>query len=285
MSRSLHPAAMPGSRQLIGREENRPPDLRLAKEATVDLKLTPTRGERMPWTLVLSREGVRLFDPSGKLISKFRSEDSDIAFPHSSFWMRRTQLRILGNDGTFYDFIAQKGTIREIQAYLDTSLNQGSIPAIGAFRKRRYRQLAFGSASAIAGTALTARGYLSASSSPQGGMYLIFWGLILYGLVDMWRGISGILKAEAIQNRIKDDLLKGIEGFQIKNPLFPKFFWWSLLLPFCLCGSPVAFWLSLKGYWECAARGRGKGLSVCVAVWSGLWTCLCILWSSASLVY
>jgi len=41
------------------------------------------------------------------------------------------------------------------------------------------------------GTILTLVGYFTAISSPLGGEYYIYYGMIFYGIIDFFRGFSG----------------------------------------------------------------------------------------------
>lgn len=56
------------------------------------------------------------------------------------------------------------------------------------------RHMVYGVLWAAGGTIATVVGYSAASSSPRGGTYMIFWGAILFGIVDFFRGLFGYLK-------------------------------------------------------------------------------------------
>ncbi len=53
----------------------------------------------------------------------------------------------------------------------------------------------------FAAIGLTAWGYAGAAANPQGGEYLIFWGLGLWGTIRIARGYGNFLRVDGIQQR------------------------------------------------------------------------------------
>jgi hypothetical protein len=47
---------------------------------------------------------------------------------------------------------------------------------------------------AVGGTIATVEGYRFAASSPGGGKYIVFWGAIVFGAVDFFRGLFGVIR-------------------------------------------------------------------------------------------
>ena len=54
-----------------------------------------------------------------------------------------------------------------------------------------FRKMIFGALWAVGGTMATVFSYSSAAGSSGGGKYFIFWGAILFGLIDCLVGFSG----------------------------------------------------------------------------------------------
>ena len=56
------------------------------------------------------------------------------------------------------------------------------------------RRMFIGLLWAIGGTAVTVWGYQSASSSRGGGRYMVFWGAIIFGAIEFFRGLFGWIR-------------------------------------------------------------------------------------------
>ncbi len=56
------------------------------------------------------------------------------------------------------------------------------------------RRMFIGLLWAAGGTALTVWGYQSASSSRGGGRYFVFWGAIIFGVIEFFRGLFGWIR-------------------------------------------------------------------------------------------
>jgi hypothetical protein len=65
-------------------------------------------------------------------------------------------------------------------------------PEVKAVLASKYaRHMLYGALWAIGGGIATAIGYSSASSSSGGGTYIVFWGAIVFGIYDFFKGLSG----------------------------------------------------------------------------------------------
>ena len=69
-----------------------------------------------------------------------------------------------------------------------------------AYAKVAQRRLLYGVLWAVGGTLVTFFTYVNASA---GGTYLVAWGAIIFGIVDMIRGLVGLAKVAGIRNSVR----------------------------------------------------------------------------------
>ncbi len=71
--------------------------------------------------------------------------------------------------------------------------------AVRAVRNRAIRDALIGAACAIGGVALTVGGYMEAAQKPGGGEFKVAYGLVLFGLVMLGKGVYSYLQYQQIQ--------------------------------------------------------------------------------------
>ena len=69
-----------------------------------------------------------------------------------------------------------------------------------AFGKIAQRRMLYGLLWAGGGTAVTVFTYLNASA---GGTYLVAWGAVIFGIVDILRGLFGLAKVSGVRNAVR----------------------------------------------------------------------------------
>ena len=91
-----------------------------------------------------------------------------------------------------WDGMEATNTVAELAADLDAAIN--SPENRQKLANAHARLILYGFLWAIGGTVATVWGYESASSSPGGGTYFIFWGAIVFGIYDILKGVYGWIK-------------------------------------------------------------------------------------------
>jgi hypothetical protein len=150
------------------------------------------------WTLDLGDEGAAIRDAAGKVRAEFAREEAAEQFLLPSFSESVKQFRAPVEGELWYFDVARDG-LKEIKACLDQSVVAAGPEAMKAIRNRAIRETLIGSAGVIGGTALTVGSYLHAAQNPGGGEYYVTYGLILFGLVLLGKGIYGFLRYGQLQ--------------------------------------------------------------------------------------
>jgi F0F1-type ATP synthase assembly protein I len=65
-------------------------------------------------------------------------------------------------------------------------------------RRRAIRAIVLGAVLALVGIVITGATYASASSSPDGGVYFVPWGLIVIGLLWLIRGVAALIRSSRL---------------------------------------------------------------------------------------
>jgi len=63
---------------------------------------------------------------------------------------------------------------------------------------RHIRRMIYGLFWAVGGSAVTLGSYLSAASNPNGGRYFVAWGAMIFGVVDFFIGLNGLMKQRSL---------------------------------------------------------------------------------------
>ena len=102
-------------------------------------------------------------------------------------------------DGTFHRFEVSKQDLRAIQALINRTIVSQGPEAIRSVKNRAIRDTLLGVLSVVVGVALTLGSYMAAAKKPEGGTYIINYGLILFGLVALGKGIYGFMNYRALR--------------------------------------------------------------------------------------
>jgi len=150
------------------------------------------------WTLDLSDDGALIRDAGGNVRAQFTRDQAAGQFLLPSFSESVKQFRA-PVDGELWYFNVARGDLKQIKAFIDQAVVAAGPEAVGAVRNRSIRDALIGIGGVGLGVALTVSSYLHASQDPQGGGYVVTWGLVLFGLVMIGKGVYGFLRFRQLQ--------------------------------------------------------------------------------------
>lgn len=146
----------------------------------------PFKGQR--WELTLGRKAVRLYNESDEIVAEFAPAAALEHFVMPSFSESIKYFGIRAGD-KMMQFDVAKPDLGRLQDYLDRQLVAAGPEAISAVLKAAWRDTLIGAAMTIGGIIATVLSYTSAAEKPEGGKFYIMWGLVLFGLVAVGKGI------------------------------------------------------------------------------------------------
>jgi hypothetical protein len=145
------------------------------------------------WTLDLDGDKVLVRDAASKVVAELSPEDAAARFQMPSFSENVKYFGIAIGD-RIQRFDVSKDGLREIRDFNNRLTVRGGPEAVQAVRNKAIRDTAIGVLCAVGGTVLTVGSYLSAANKPEGGNYTIAYGLVLFGLVVLGKGIYGFVQ-------------------------------------------------------------------------------------------
>jgi hypothetical protein len=152
------------------------------------------------WTLDLGEDALRLLDPQGAVTSEFPRAEADRRILLPSFSENRKAIWFLAAADRVVHLNPDKPAVAAIKDYLNQSIALAGPEAIADLKKKGYRDLAIGAVSTVAGVVVTAVSLAHPSPSADGqGKSTIMYGLILFGLIMVGRGIAALIRASKIQ--------------------------------------------------------------------------------------
>lgn len=149
------------------------------------------------------RVTVTLVQPDGKEVAAFTPEQAAQGFKFPSFSQSITYLSIPVGAGRL-EFDLSKDELREVRSFTELAVLVAGPEGIAKVRRAGYRHLAIGIGATALGTIVTAASYTAASSNPRGGSYAIMWGLVVYGLIEIGRGIYEFSRAGRLAKELAD---------------------------------------------------------------------------------
>lgn len=91
-------------------------------------------------------------------------------------------------------FDVPKDGLREIKALINRSILSAGPEAIQSLRNRAIRDTIVGTASAVGGIVLSVGSYQAAANNPEGGKYTVTYGLVIFGIAMLCKGIYGLIQ-------------------------------------------------------------------------------------------
>jgi len=142
------------------------------------------------WTLELGEEKALLKNATGATVGEFTPADVLERLQLPSFSKSIKYLIIpVGQDKIQFD--VGKNELQQVKDFMNRSVVKAGPEAVRSVRNKAIRDTLIGAACTVGGILATILGYLSATRNPGGGSYYIFYGVVLFGLVEVGRGLYG----------------------------------------------------------------------------------------------
>ena len=153
------------------------------------------------WSLDLGGETVVVRNTAGTPVGQFTPEEAIGHFQMPSF---SENIKYFGVSlgGTVHRFDVPKAVLQEIKALINRSIASAGPEAVRSVRNRAIRDILIGAACTVGGVVLTIGSYMSAANKPGGGKYTIAYGLVLFGLVMLGKGIYSFMQYGQVQRSI-----------------------------------------------------------------------------------
>jgi hypothetical protein len=149
------------------------------------------------WILDLGDDRAEIRDTEENIRAVYTRDEAAEQFLLPSFSESIKQFRA-PIDGQLWYFDVARGDLKQIKAYIDQAVVTAGPGAVRAVRNSAIRDTLIGIGGVAVGTALTVGSYLHAEQNP-GGEYVITYGVILFGLVMIGKGIYGFLRHGHLQ--------------------------------------------------------------------------------------
>jgi hypothetical protein len=164
----------------------------------IQLRCVDRERKGQVWSLDLGPQQVIVRDSIGTAVGSFTPEEAISNFQMPSFSENIKYFGILLG-GTVHRFDVPKEGLREIKALVNRSIAAAGPEAVQSVKRRAIRDTLIGAVCAAGGIALTIGSYMSAANKPEGGSYTITWGLVLFGLVMIGKGVYGFWQYNQVQ--------------------------------------------------------------------------------------
>ncbi len=150
------------------------------------------------WVLQLGKKGARVLDEYGEVRAEFTRGEAAGSFVLPSF-AQSIKHFCVPIDGQIWHFDVSKPEIQQIKSFMDHSVVAAGPAAVQAVQTQAIRNLLIGIAATIGGTVLTVGSLVMAAQQEGGGRYVVTYGLIIYGLVMVGKGIYGFVQHGKLQ--------------------------------------------------------------------------------------
>lgn len=145
------------------------------------------------WTLDLEGDPVTVKDESGTVVWEMPANVAVSQFQMPSFSDSIKYFGILfGKEIRQFD-VSKEG-LKEIKTFLNKSVLSAGPEAVAAVRNKAIRDLLLGAGCAIGGVVLTVASYQDVAQKPEGGKYTVTYGLVIFGLIMLVRGVYGFVR-------------------------------------------------------------------------------------------
>lgn len=157
---------------------------------TVQLRCMDKDRKGESWTLDLDGDPVTVTAPDGQVMMSLPPDVVVKFFQLPSFSESIKYFSI--QFGTqLRSFDVSKEDLKQIKALINRSLAAAGPEAIAAVKKKAIRDVLIGVGGIIAGIGLTVAGFVVAAQKPEGDKVTITFGLVIFGLVMVGKGIYG----------------------------------------------------------------------------------------------
>ena len=159
------------------------------------LKVAGARDRDSEWVLFLNEKGGYLENARERIVLNFDRADAPAHFIFPSFLQSIKNLGIRTDDGDVVWFLPHVGPIATIKKYLHGAIAAQGPKAIRSLRLRGWLLLLAGLTLTLGSTALSIISLIAAHTNPEGGRYVLAFGLIIAGLVLTSRGVVHLSNA------------------------------------------------------------------------------------------
>lgn len=157
---------------------------------SIELRSVDKQHKGETWLLDLDGEKAVFKDPTGKVIAEVAPQQAVAHFQMPSFSENIKYFGLRAGD-KLLQFDVSKPDLKKIKDFVNRTILAKGPEAIRAVRNRAIRDSVIGVACTVGGVVVTIAGYAAAASNPQGEKYTIFYGLALFGLIMIGKGIVG----------------------------------------------------------------------------------------------
>jgi hypothetical protein len=144
------------------------------------------------WKLALEDNHAEIRDADGTVRAEYTRQQAVQQFLLPSFSESIKQFRAPLEGELWYFDVARNG-LKQIKAYLDKAVVAAGPKAVRAVRNRALRDTLIGVGGVVLGTALSIGSYLHAAQTEGNGEYFVTYGVILFGLIMIGKGINSFL--------------------------------------------------------------------------------------------
>jgi hypothetical protein len=160
---------------------------------TVSLRCVDKDHKGEEWALDLGSDKVIVRDAMGGLVAEFPVAEAAGRFQMPSFSENIKYFGIAFAD-QIRRFDVPKDGLKEIRAFNNRLTAAAGPEAVQAVKNRAVRDTLIGVACAIGGVVLTVGSYMAAANDPKGGRYTVTYGLVIFGLAMLAKGIYGFMQ-------------------------------------------------------------------------------------------
>ena len=160
------------------------------------------------WVLDLTDQAAVLSTQEGQEIQRFAREQAGEQFllPHFGGEIKHFTIDLGERKAQFK--VSRQG-LKAIRGFLLQSIADMGPEAVDAMKSAAIRNIAIGIGASAVGIGITVAGYMAAASAPQGGRYMVFYGLILWGVFMLFRGFSLFGTYRRLMRETNDDATYG----------------------------------------------------------------------------
>lgn len=150
------------------------------------------------WTLDLGADEVVLRDAAGRPAARIPVGEAGGRLVLPSFSENVKYFAVPVGD-QFRRFSVPRQGLKEIRAYVNRQTAAAGPEAVTAVRNAAIRDALIGIAAAVGGVVLTTLSYMHPIAQPGGSKFKVAYGLVLFGLVMICKGVYGYLRYNQIK--------------------------------------------------------------------------------------
>jgi hypothetical protein len=160
---------------------------------SVTLRCVDKQRKGEVWTLELEDHKAVIRRPTGDVAGAFSPADAVERFQMPSFSESIKYFGVrLGDE--LHRFDVAKSDLKQIKLFINRTIAAAGPEAVQAVRNKAIRDALIGAACIVAGIVLSLGSFLAVADKPEGGTYYVAYGLPLFGLIMVGKGIYGFMQ-------------------------------------------------------------------------------------------